>query len=136
VIVAILALSACDGDSTADIATPAPSTPASTPTATPVLGSPKTIVETAVTACRQQDGELLVSLVSSSVSDADLEALFARGRDVQLRSFTFPSEDGDLVTVTVGLLIQRETGTVEVERVWELEQVEDVWRFTSLPDCF
>ena len=134
---AIFASSACDGGGTASIATPsATSAPAATPTPTPVLGEPKTIVEIAVTACRRKDGELLASLVSGSVSDAELEALFGRGSDVQLRSFTFPQEEGTVVSVTVGLLIQREGGADEVERVWVLEQTGDVWRFTSLPDCF
>ena len=134
---AVLALGACDGGGTASIVTPgATSTPAATPTPTPVLGEPKTIVETAVTACRRKDGELLASLVSGGVSDAELAALFARGSDVRLRSFTFPQEEGTVVTVAVGLLIQRNGGAEEVERMWELEQIGDVWRFTSLPDCF
>ena len=134
---AVLALGACDGGGTASIVTPgATSTPAATPTPTPVLGEPKTIVETAVTACRRKDGELLASLVSGGVSDAELAALFARGSDVRLRSFTFPLEEGSTVTVAVGLLIQRTGGAEEVERMWELEQQGDVWRFTSLPDCF
>ena len=111
-------------------------TPAATPTPTPVLGEPKTIVEIAVTACRRRDGELLASLVSGGVSDAELEELFAKGSDVQLRSFTFPAEEGSIVSVTVGLFIQRDGGAEEVERMWELEQIGDVWRFTSLPDCF
>lgn len=135
VFAAILALSGCDGGGTASIVTPsATSAPAATPT--PVLGEPKTIVEIAVTACRRKDGELLASLVSGSVSDAEIEALFARGSDVQLRSFTFPQEEGTVVSVAVGLLIQRDGGAEEVERMWELEQTGDVWRFTSLPDCF
>ncbi len=135
---AILALSACgDSGGTASIVTPsATSAPAATPTSTPILGEPKTIVETAVTACRRKDGELLASLVSGGVSDAEIEALFARGSDVRLRSFTFPTEDADTVTVAVGLLIQRTGGAVEVERMWELEQNDGVWRFTSLPNCF
>ncbi len=134
---AILALSACGGGGTATIVTPsAAQTPAATPTSTPVLGEPKTVVEIAVTACRRKDGELLASLVSGSVSDAELEALFARGNDVQLRSFTFPQEEGTVVTVTVILQVQRDGGAEEVERIWELEQQGDIWRFTSLPDCF
>jgi len=137
VFAAILALSACESGGTASIAAPSvTSAPAATPTSTPVLGEPKTIVETAVTACRRKDGELLASLVSGSVSDTELEELFARGSDVRLRSFTFPSEEDTVVTVAVGLLIQRDGGTEEVERMWELEQIGDVWRFTSLPDCF
>ena len=136
-LVAVFALTACGGGGAPSVVTPsATSTPAPTPTSTPVLGEPKTIVETAVTACRRKDGELLASLVSGSVSDAELEALFARGSDVQLRSFTFPREEGSVVTVAVGLLIQRDGGAEEVERMWELEQQGDVWRFTSLPDCF
>ncbi len=136
-ITAMLALSACSSDGTTGIETPsATRTPAATPTSTPILGDPKVIVETAVTACRQKDGELLASLVSGSVSEADLEALFSRGSDVRLRSFTFPAEEGNIVSVTVGLVIQRKTGAEEVERIWELEQQGDIWRFTSLPDCF
>ena len=138
-IAAMLALSACssDGGGTAEILTPtATRTPAATPTSTPVLGDPKVITETAVLACRQKDGELLASLVSGGVSDAKLAALFSRGSDVQLRSFTFPTREGAIVSVTVGLAIQRDTGAEEVERRWELEQTEGVWRFTSLPDCF
>ena len=136
-IAAMLALSACSSDGTVEIATPsATSTPAATPTSTPILGEPKKIVETAVTACRQKDGELLASLVSGSVSETAIEALFSRGSDVLLRSFTFPEEEGAIVNVTVGLRIQRKGGAEEVERVWELEQTEGVWRFTTLPDCF
>ncbi len=134
---AILALSACGGGGTASIVTPsATDTPDATPTSTPVLGDPKTIVEIAVTACRRKDGELLASLVSGGVSDAELEALFARGSDVQLRSFTFPPEEGSIASVTVVLQIQRDGGAEEVERMWELERQGDIWRFTSLPDCF
>jgi len=137
VFAAMLALSACDSGGTASIATPsATNAPVATPTSTPVLGDPKAIVEIAVTACRQKDGELLAGLVSGGVPDAELEALFRQGRDVQLRSFTFPDEDGDTVTVAVGLFIQRDGGAEEVERMWELERIGDVWLFTSLPDCF
>ncbi len=134
---ATLALTACGSEGTAGIVTPsATSTPAATPTSTPVLGEPKMIVEIAVTACRRKDGELLASLVSGGVSEAELEALFSRGSDVRLRSFTFPAEEGSTVSVTVGLVIQRKTGAEEVERIWELEQQGVVWRFTSLPDCY
>ncbi len=134
---AILALSACGSGETARIVTPsATSAPAATPTSTPVLGEPKTIVEIAVTACRRKDGELLASLVSGGVSDAEVAALFSRGSDVQLRSFTFPTDDDSIANVVVVLQIQRTSGAEEVERMWELEQQGDVWRFTSLPDCY
>ena len=108
------------------------------PTATTPLAAsdPKTSVETAVNACRVKNGELLSRLVIGGVPDAELEQLFALGIDVQLRSFTFPGNQGDTVSVSVGLLIQRETGDEEVERTWELERTEDGWLFTSLPDCF
>ena len=108
------------------------------PTATTPLAAsdPKTSVETAVGACRVKDGELLSRLVIGGAADAELEALFALGSDVQLRSFTFPTDEGDTVSVSVGLLIQRQTGDEEVERTWELERSEDGWLFTSLPDCF
>lgn len=108
------------------------------PTATiPLAASdPKTSVETAVGACRVKDGDLLSRLVIGGASDAELEQLFARGSDVRLRSFTFPTDEGAIVSVSVGLLIQRPTGAEEVERTWELERSEDGWLFTSLPDCY
>jgi hypothetical protein len=83
-----------------------------------------------------KDGELLSRLVIGGASEAEIEALFALGSDAQLRSFTFPADEGETATVSVGLLIQRSTGAEEIERTWELEQTEDGWLFTSLPDCF
>lgn len=117
--------------------TPAP-TNVPKPTATiPLAASdPKTSVETAVGACRVKDGELLSRLVIGGASEPEIESLFAQGIDVQLRSFTFPTDEGDTVSVSVDLLIQRATGAEEVERTWELEQTDNGWLFTSLPDCY
>ncbi len=132
-----LTLSACGSSGSSENVTPT-STNAPMPTATIPLAAndPKTSVETAVSACRVKNGELLSRLVVGGVPDAELEALFALGIDVQLRSVTFPADEGDTVSVLVGLLIQRETGDEEVERTWELEQTDDGWLFTALPDCF
>ena len=132
-----LTLSACGSSDSSENATPtATNVPAPTATAPLAANNPKTSVETAVSACRVKNGELLSRLVIGGVPDAELEALFALGIDVQLRSFTFPADEGDTVSVSVGLLIQRETGDEEVERTWELERTEDGWLFTSLPTCY
>ena len=132
-----LTLSACGSSDSSENVTPtATNVPAPTATAPLAANNPKTSVETAVSACRVKNGELLSRLVIGGVPDPELEALFALGIDVQLRSFTFPADEGDTVSVSVGLLIQRETGDEEVERTWELEQTEDGWLFTSLPNCY
>ncbi len=133
-----ITLGACGSSDSSENVTPtATNVPAATATIPLAASDPKTSVETAVSACRVKDGELLSRLVLGGVPDAELEALFALGIDVQLRAFTFPAEDeGDTVSVSVDLLIQRATGGEEVERTWELEQTDDGWLFTALPDCF
>ncbi len=103
---------------------------------TPVPGNAKTIVETAIIACREKDGELLGALVAGGASETELETLLSAGRDVQLLSMTIPSGESDAVSITVGLSIQYEGGTEQVERTWELANQDGVWRFTTLPNCF
>ncbi len=140
-IFAFAVLAGCDDGSqavlptlTLDTAVP---TAAATPTLQLVAGDPAVSVRNAVIACREKNAALLRALVDGEVPDAELESLFARGMDVQLRGHTDPPTEGGEATVTVFLTITRESDVVDVERTWELvRDAAGVWRFTSLPDCF
>ena len=132
-----IALLACGGGDDVAVATPpATSTPAPTATAELVLGEPRVAIETAVTACRMKDAARLSRLVAGGALPSEIEALFALGSDVQLRSIMLPPEDETAVSVDVGLTIRDDTGTRDVERTWELQLTDGTWLFTSLPDCY
>jgi hypothetical protein len=94
-------------------------------------------VENAVQACREKNVDLLRAFVAATVSEADAEALFARGDDVRL-ALRQPSviDDGH-ASVKVSLEVQRNGATGTVARSWNLERGADgVWRFLELPDCY
>jgi hypothetical protein len=119
----------------APTATVAPLAPSPTPT--PVLSSDLgRTIENAVLACREKDAVTLRSLIAADVTDQQIDALFALGRDVVLKSQT-PSINGDQASVIVGLLTTRTTGAENVQRTWQLTQGPDgLWRFDALPDCY
>jgi len=105
--------------------------------AAPLPGDPGVTVVNVIQACREQAGERLRSFVAVAVSEEELQALFARGRDVRLVSQTPPEIDGERATVQVRLEIQREGRMDVVDRTWELVPAADgVWRLTRLPNCF
>ena len=100
-------------------------------------GDPGVTVLNAVLACREKDVDRLRGFVSGPLTDAEVEALFALGSDVQLLSQTVPAVIDETASVTVRLQIQRDAGSDDVERTWDLAQDDDgVWRFLTLPDCF
>jgi hypothetical protein len=110
---------------------------APSPTPTPVLSSDLgRAIENAVLACREKDAATLRSLVAGDVTQQQIDALFALGRDVVLKSQT-PSINGNAASVTVELQITRTTGFENVQRTWRLTQGPDgLWRFDALPDCY
>lgn len=113
-------------------ATASPSPPAVAPS-----GDPGVTVENAVQACREKNVDLLRAFVAGAVSEADADALFARGDDVRLALRQQSVFDGDRASVEVSLEIQRNGATEKVARSWNLERSADgVWRFLELPDCF
>ncbi len=135
---AVAVLAGCDGDSQVALPTnTAVPTAAATPTMALVAGDPSVSVRNAIIACREKNAPLLRALVDGQVTDGELESLFERGSDVQLRGHTNPPGDSGRATVTVFLTITRESEIDDVERTWELVRDEaGVWRFTRLPDCF
>ena len=140
-ITASAALAGCDGGSQAALPTlpldTAVPTAAATPTMQLVAGDPSVSVRNAVIACREKNAPLLRALVDGEVPDGELESLFARGTDVQLRGHTDPPAEGGQAMVTVYLTITRESEIEDVERTWELlRDAAGVWRFASLPDCY
>lgn len=137
-LVALFLLAACGGDEDRALPPTALRTEQLTPVAdAPVAGDPGVTVANVVQACREKDGERLRSFVAGRVSEAEIEALFARGSDVQLLSHTVPEPEDGRATVTVRLRVRRDGGAEDVERSWELERGADgVWRLTALPDCY
>lgn len=140
--VAIVTLSilatACGGGDDAALPTPPPSVVA-TPTSPGVstLGDPGLTVRNVVEACREKDAALIQSYVSGTPSIGDIEAIFARGSDVQLLSQTVPDAIEETTTITVRLRIRRDSGSDEVARDWDLVRGADgLWRLTEPPDCF
>lgn len=137
---ALIASLACasggvDERPTATVATIEVPTP--TPRTLVPTGEVSVTVENAVRACREKNAELLRSFVLDAVSLEEIQALFDRGTDVQLKSQTVPPVEDGQATVDVLLEITREAGVESVGRSWELERGGDgVWRFTELPDCF
>ncbi len=119
----------------APTATVAPPAPSATPT--PVLSSDLgRTIENVVLACREKDAVTLRSLIAGNVAQQQIDALFALGRDVVLKSQT-PSMDGDQASVSVALEITRATGSENVERTWQLTQGPGgLWRLDALPDCY
>jgi len=112
--------------------TASPSPPALAPS-----GDPGVTVENAVQACREKNIDLLRTFVAGTVSEADADALFARGDDVRLALRQQSVIDGDRASVQVSLEIQRNGATETVARSWNLERGADgVWRFLELPDCY
>jgi len=103
---------------------------------TPVASDPSATVADAIVACREKDAAKLRTLVAAPVTDAQIDALFARGNDVLLKSQT-PSTNGDQASVTAELEIHRDSGTEAIERTWTLARGADgVWRLNALPDCY
>jgi hypothetical protein len=112
-----------------------PTVPAPTGIAPP--GDPGVTVEQALLACREKNSAVLRSFVSGDVTDAEIEAMFVRGRDVRLLVQAEPETADASATVDVRLRIDRESGAEEVERTWSLVRGDDgVWRFVALPDCY
>ena len=113
------------------VATASPSPKALAPS-----GDPGVTVENVVLACREKDADRLRSFVAAPSSDEEIQALFARGTDVMLKS-AMPQAQGDRATVDVRLEVRREGEGETVERSWELERGADGgWRLTELPDCY
>ena len=101
------------------------------------LGDPGLTVANAVIACNEKDAGVLKTFVAGDVSLRDIAALFARGRAVRLRSQTIPEPGGNSASITVGLHIERDASSEDVERTWDLVRGADgLWRLTQLPDCF
>lgn len=100
-------------------------------------GDAGAVVEQLVQACREKDAQLVRGFVAAPVSDAEIEALFARGDDVRLVLRTPAEIEDGRATVEVRLEIRRGGELDTVERVWQLVSGDDgVWRFTDLPDCY
>ena len=137
---ALIASLACAGGGvderpTATVATIEVPTP--TPRTLALTGEVSVTVENAIRACREKNAELLRSFVLDAVSIEEIEALFDRGTDVQLKSQSVPPVEDRRATVDVLLEITREAGIESVGRSWELGRGTDgVWRFAKLPDCF
>ncbi len=111
--------------------------PTPTPRSLVPTGEVSVTVVNAVRACREKNAELLRSFVLDAVSIEEIEALFDRGTDVQLKSQSVPPVDDEQAIVDVLLEISRDDGVETVGRRWELERGADgVWRFDKLPDCF
>lgn len=116
---------------------PPTATDGATNAAAPAAGDPSVTIVNAVQACREKDADRLRSLVAGGVTDQELETLFARGLDVQLRSQSVPEVADGQATVEVGLEVQRADETELVARAWTLRRSADgVWRFEALPDCY
>ena len=108
----------------------------STETISPA-GDPGVTVGQVIQACREKDADRLRSFVAGAVTQQEVEALFARGTDVQLMSQTVPRAEGGRATVIVRLRVRRDGATETADRAWELEwDADGVWRLTALPDCF
>ena len=139
VLVASLALIACGGGGSPEGTPTAAIEDAAThaPTGIAPGGDPTVTVEQAILACREKNAGVLRSFVGADVTDAEIEALFARGRDVRLLVQAEPVLDDSTASVDVRLHIDRDAGFDEVDRSWQLVRGDDgVWRFTSLPDCY
>lgn len=98
-------------------------------------GNLRETIGNAVLACLEKNVTLLGSFVAGDVTDAETDALFARGSGVRLLAQDADPviEDG-MATVEVSLDVG---GDEPLEREWELELGDDgLWRFTSLPDCY
>ena len=134
----VLLASACDGGAPESSPTSLAPTAASTPVITfAPSGDPGAVVEQLVLACKEKDAQLLRSFLAATVSDADIEALFARGDDVRLAQREPAEIDGDRATVDVRLEIQRGGKIEAVDRTWRLARgAGGVWRFSELPDCY
>jgi len=93
-------------------------------------------IENVVLACREKDAARLGAFLVTPVANSEIEALFARGRDVVLKGQTPAITDGQ-ATVTLELEIVRATGSERVRRTWTLVRAADgLWRLTALPDCY
>ena len=96
-------------------------------------GDLRETIGNAVLACLEKNVSLLRSFVAGDTTDAEIEAMFARGSGVRLLAQDAdPAIEDGMVTVEVSL----DAGADEpVEREWELERGDDsLWRFTSVPD--
>lgn len=133
-------LVACSGGDGANGPSPdatATVTPDPTPREPAPAFDPGVTVEQAVQACREKNADRLRNFVAATVTDAEIEALFARGVDVRLLSRSILDGASDDAEVVVTLDIQREDETETVERTWPLERGADgIWRFVELPDCY
>lgn len=142
IVAAVALAAACGGDGASAPATPTPLPPTPVrPTATVpaivIAGDPGLSVTSLIQACRTKDAEDVRALVAGEAPDAELQALFARGEDVQLLRQSVPNELDDQAEVTVLLRIQRSTGVEDEERTWELKRTDEgIWLFTELPDCY
>ena len=138
-LVAALALSCGDGAGGGSATATVIPTPTGVPTVPPVVlaGDPTLAVVNLIQACREKNIDSVRGFVANAVPDRDIEALFARGTDLQLLSQTVPTSPDDTAEVTVRLRVFRNGETEEVERTWELERDEEgIWLFTELPDCY
>ena len=125
----------CASSTHAPTATVETATPAASPTP-PLSSDVGATIENVVIACREKDTALLREFLATPVTDEQIAALFARGRDVVLRSQT-PSITGDEASVAVELEITRAAGTERAQRTWAVQRGADgLWRLTALPDCY
>lgn len=147
--VALMAGAACgddDDDTTTD--TPAATSPAeASPTATAsATGDDAAAVGEAadevLSAIRDQDRDRIHDLTGDQlrqrIQDQDFDQLatcLPDGASIEMLSRTVET-DGDSATVTVTLQVTDDSGTSQVERVWEFERQDDgTWALTELPDC-
>ena len=135
---ATVSLLACGGGAD-ELRTPttAATLPRPSPSATPAAGEPSVTVENAVSACREKDADMLRSLITVQATEAEVQALFARGSDVLLKRRSDAAVDGESATVDVSLEIHRDGDVETVERTWTLARGADGnWRLAALPDCY
>ncbi len=130
-------LVACSSTAHAPTPTVRHTSAAPTPIPTSPLSSDITrTIENVVLACRQKDAPLLRTYIAVDVSVAQIDALFALGHDVTLRSQA-ANVTGDQASVTVELQIERDTGFENAQRTWQLTHGPDgLWHLTALPDCY
>ncbi len=135
-IVAALLVIGCASTAHAPTSTVTIITPAASPTTAVLSADPGVTVENIVLACRDKNAAALSTLIYAEVSHKQIDALFALGRDVVLKSQT-STVTGDQASITIDLEIHRSAGTERAQRTWNLVRGADgFWRLTALPDCY
>ncbi len=130
-------LAACGGGDGPSSTPVAVRTATTTPSVNDVAGDPGVTVQQAILACREKNAPLLRTFVSGEVTDEEIEALFARGRDVRLVAQREAQIEDGAAVVEVTIEVQRDDGVDTIALPWELERGPDgVWRFVALPDCY